>query len=139
VTVPTRPRAPATPPPPSWPGLLQRLSAEALSLAGLTARIEHALAEAMPVTPGLGEISEDIAHRTGAVVQDLQELDRLRQTLEDMGQLMLALSVQAPATALDPLPLSTALTLRTLAGRLLMGEDRHQSGESGDCEGLTIL
>ncbi len=136
MTAPTLPRAPAAPSPPSWPELLQRLSAETLSLARLTARIEHALAEAQPVSREVVAPSAGEARPAGAISQDLQELDRLRQTLEDMSRLMMALSVQAPATPLDPALLSTTLTLRALAGRLLQGEDRPETGESGR---LTIL
>jgi hypothetical protein len=122
-----------------WPDLLRRLSTEALSLAALTARIEDALGEAATGSHGTGEILARGARAAGVIPLEVQQLDRLCQTLEDLGRLMMALSVQAPDTPLDPVPLSTMLTQRALAGRLLNGDDRPDPGGSAESGGLTIL
>jgi hypothetical protein len=106
--------------------LVTRLSDELGALSRLTAGIERALPQ--------GAIASGAAS-----ARELQELDRLRQTLDDLGQLTGELAQALPADRPLPAHLGASLRLRSLAERLF-GQPGASSGAPGDEAGtLTLL
>ncbi|MGI1661637.1 hypothetical protein ACRDNQ_05290 [Palleronia sp. KMU-117] len=105
--------------------LVARLSDELVALSSLAARIERAL-------------PQGAAAPSASSARDLQELDRLRQTLDDLGRLTGALASALPADLPAPADLARSLRLRSVSERLFARRPPHDTA-ADEAGRLTLL
>jgi hypothetical protein len=93
-----------------------------MALSTAVERIEAALSEtgAAPATPL--DTGGRMGPWTPAGLRDLQDLDLMRQILDDAARLLTHVADSATDQPLDPATLRSALRLRSLADRLLDGD-----------------
>ena len=65
---------------------------------------------------------------TPATTEAIQDLDRLTQTLDGLARALGELKASAPNTPIDPIPLSKAIGLDSLAMRIVPGGDGEKPG-----------